>query len=584
MSKQFEILSKVFSAIGATTHNKWEHIQSESEKKAWRRKKSDGSWEYRYQDSDPNKENEHQKPVEEKDEHKSTAITEKDVKSVQNSIDKIDENHSYVYIPETAKTFDISEIRPDIKDAKGVYIAGFQIVRSYPHGLLQVKNEVLASKLYQSSKYGTAPTVFMSVYEGQPVSVSVSEYLTGADPKPFLSAEKKNFVLNVFLGNLDLSKTLSYKNYTVWHHNLANTLLFDSNGNLKPDEEPNDVVSDMKAMNTSSDELSKKLSEEVGEEEILRQIVNLAHRFTPEYLRGVVHNVFDQEPELADKIIQRLLQRKNDLVAWAKQVARAKVSQKVLKRKERYNIGPVQIKKPLTDEETSAIKNYTNMYYRPMNQYLREGTEEISDVGKVKKSIEDVVQGLKKLPVWTKPCYRGIDLDEHSLIVLSEMKAGDVLYMKAFSSTSKKKSLTFDMQVQFTIHGKTGRDVEKLSRHPEEKEVLFAPDSRFMVKSVQHEGWHINVEIEEILPDEMKNKKPVNLTKKKLTASDIRAFLLKNSKLTPKQRQRIQTLSEADLFKIIKAIFANSSKGKEAEDSQEGGNGKVSDKFTEIFI
>jgi hypothetical protein len=43
-------IAKSISALG----HKWEKFESDSSEQGWRRKKTDGSFEYRYQDADPN--------------------------------------------------------------------------------------------------------------------------------------------------------------------------------------------------------------------------------------------------------------------------------------------------------------------------------------------------------------------------------------------------------------------------------------------------------------------------------------------------------------------------------------------------
>jgi len=96
--------------------------------------------------------------------------------------------------------------------------------------------------------------------------------------------------------------------------------------------------------------------------------------------------------------------------------------------------------------------------------------------------------GLEKLPKYTQTTYRRASLTPEQF---KAYEVGKVVEERGFTSTSKNQG-TWSGDYSYTIHGKNGRDVEKLSSHPSEAEVLFKSGSRFFVKSVK--GNHIELE------------------------------------------------------------------------------------------
>ncbi|MDO9795313.1 ADP-ribosyltransferase domain-containing protein, partial [Glaesserella parasuis] len=62
-------------------------------------------------------------------------------------------------------------------------------------------------------------------------------------------------------------------------------------------------------------------------------------------------------------------------------------------------------------------------------------------------------------------------------------KKGSVITESAFTSSSKKESLTrFGEYVVFEIYGKNGKSITRLSKYPYQYEVLFNENSRFLVE------------------------------------------------------------------------------------------------------
>jgi hypothetical protein len=68
---------------------------------------------------------------------------------------------------------------------------------------------------------------------------------------------------------------------------------------------------------------------------------------------------------------------------------------------------------------------------------------------------------------------------------------GKVFVEQGFMSTSKDSS-TWSGDLQFVIKSKTGRDIQKISSHPGEAEVLFKSGTRFKIAA--REGNKITME------------------------------------------------------------------------------------------
>ena len=67
----------------------------------------------------------------------------------------------------------------------------------------------------------------------------------------------------------------------------------------------------------------------------------------------------------------------------------------------------------------------------------------------------------------------------------------------AFTSASTGKG--FSGNVRFTIHGRHGKRIERLSAYPSEREVLFKAGTQFRVLNVRREeNWLTRIEMEEI--------------------------------------------------------------------------------------
>lgn len=135
---------------------------------------------------------------------------------------------------------------------------------------------------------------------------------------------------------------------------------------------------------------------------------------------------------------------------------------------------------PIPEPELLAIREYSGSSYAPINRYLWD----ISNRKKqriVEGAVKTLASGLNKLPNFIGPVLRGERIAEGDK--LAKYVPGHVVSTDKFLSTSFRRS--FPGNTQFTIHSKTGKRIDWLSRFPNEAEVLFSAGSQFYVHSVQ---------------------------------------------------------------------------------------------------
>ena len=78
--------------------------------------------------------------------------------------------------------------------------------------------------------------------------------------------------------------------------------------------------------------------------------------------------------------------------------------------------------------------------------------------------------------------YRGINTE-----IPSYWKAGDIIYLPGFISTSLSKEVAESFGTYIfviTLHGKGYKGVERLSYYPNEREVLIAPYSKYVISKI----------------------------------------------------------------------------------------------------
>ena len=141
------------------------------------------------------------------------------------------------------------------------------------------------------------------------------------------------------------------------------------------------------------------------------------------------------------------------------------------------------LKGKMSAHEAVPIVAYSGSHYAQLNSEIRSGSMSVAQY----KFLKSLNAGLDKLPAYEGTTYRKAP---SGAVDLKMYQPGKVVEERGFTSSSKNKG-TWHGDVQYTIHGKTGRDIQKLSSHPGEAEVLFKSGTRFYVESVQ--GTHITL-------------------------------------------------------------------------------------------
>jgi hypothetical protein len=148
----------------------------------------------------------------------------------------------------------------------------------------------------------------------------------------------------------------------------------------------------------------------------------------------------------------------------------------------------------LTNPSASvSIREYTARGYQEYNTFLREGGHPAMLGGRI-------VQEMEALPAVRRTVYRGTTIES-----FEKGLDGEVFSDKGFLSTTVRKDLADIWRrasngVTLTILSKTGRELGGLSMVPHEREVLFAPGTKFKV--IRHperdEGGRLRAILKEI--------------------------------------------------------------------------------------
>jgi len=141
--------------------------------------------------------------------------------------------------------------------------------------------------------------------------------------------------------------------------------------------------------------------------------------------------------------------------------------------------------------EASAVHIYTASAYFEMNRQLR-GQENIPSVDTRASMLTAKVaaSALDKMPPYEGTVYRGFGLRDGMTIddIKKQYKPGSTIQEKGFLSTTNDDNpdnAFSRKEVRFVINSKTGRNVAGLSNSPDEKEILFKPDTK--LKVLRHE-------------------------------------------------------------------------------------------------
>lgn len=141
----------------------------------------------------------------------------------------------------------------------------------------------------------------------------------------------------------------------------------------------------------------------------------------------------------------------------------------------------------ITSAEKQAVSGYTGSGYKGINAGLRNGILEEH----VWKQVDNINSALGKLPD-----YRG-EVRRQAVLTAEQYGAyqvGKIVEERGFTSTSKKQdwSWTSGAGTDFFITSKTGKDIESLSHHKSEQEVLFRSGTRFRI--TKREGKKVYME------------------------------------------------------------------------------------------
>jgi phage-related protein (TIGR01555 family) len=145
-----------------------------------------------------------------------------------------------------------------------------------------------------------------------------------------------------------------------------------------------------------------------------------------------------------------------------------------------YYIGTEQkqaaTKVGLSVAEVALISAYTGSHYGPVNAQLRSGAITKQNYAYANR----LDKALRKLPASKGTTYRKANLPAD---VAAKYKPGMIIAERAFTSSSKQSHI-WHGEYRYEIEGKSGRDVQNISTHKSEAEVLFPMNTHFEVISV----------------------------------------------------------------------------------------------------
>ncbi len=131
-------------------------------------------------------------------------------------------------------------------------------------------------------------------------------------------------------------------------------------------------------------------------------------------------------------------------------------------------------------EDLVAIKGYTSDDYKMLNTALRK--DDKAELKRLEPYIEVAKSGLRQLPSYKGTVFRGTTLSPEQL---ARYKQGETITEKAFTSTSLDPNSAFYGNVKMKIESVNGKEISILSNVPQEKEVLFKPNTQFKVLNVE---------------------------------------------------------------------------------------------------
>lgn len=140
----------------------------------------------------------------------------------------------------------------------------------------------------------------------------------------------------------------------------------------------------------------------------------------------------------------------------------------------------------LSYEEEAAIRKYASSESYVWNEKLRSG-EPLSEAEL--RNVAALNAALDKLPVYRGTVIRVLSIDEDSnglKSFISKHQIGCSVVYPAFTSASTKEGYSDSANIKLYIHSKSGRDFRMFN--PEENEILFKPNSVFLVTELRKSG------------------------------------------------------------------------------------------------
>jgi len=134
------------------------------------------------------------------------------------------------------------------------------------------------------------------------------------------------------------------------------------------------------------------------------------------------------------------------------------------------------------------------------------------------RKVAALLTALKKLPPHRGVSFRGRSIDS------SYGREGQVIVTRELTATSRSVAVATEnltAPALYVVIGRTGRAIEKLSRHPGEREVVFLPTSMFsVVKSASIDHLPVTI-VEQLNPEVAELDEPLG------TLEEIAAFAVR---------------------------------------------------------
>ncbi|WP_218079557.1 ADP-ribosyltransferase [Anthocerotibacter panamensis] len=138
--------------------------------------------------------------------------------------------------------------------------------------------------------------------------------------------------------------------------------------------------------------------------------------------------------------------------------------------------------KDIPNEDLIGVRGYTSNDYTKLNTALR--SKDPKQLAELDSYFKTASSGINHLPPYKGEVYRGTNLSPE---IAARYKVGKIVTEDAFTSATIDRGSKFGGNTEFVIQSVNGRDISFLSEIPSEKEVLFAPGTRFKVLSVDIE-------------------------------------------------------------------------------------------------